>query len=260
MDAIIEVLRSAKKEIAILVDVANYGILSRHNKFNEYIDLLKSKRRAGIVVTIASYDCETYKRIIGDLLMKGAPPEMRDNGNYKPYVACLKSDESFSDFWDSTDNPNESETTTSPVDGSLQLRLRSKDNITTLAHLVERLNYKDHDIKQDLKTIRLRVNQPLPVHCWIVDGQEAVYSFLFDPFLGKDMDTEIQHSESESPSAESAAGESLIQSCEVYEAYQASLPEMTFRTFDKALLQKLKAIMHMYAPDLVIDGKRKKKE
>jgi hypothetical protein len=238
MDAILETLSSAQREISILIDVAGYGHMSRHTMFKRYEQLLIHKKKVEKVdIRIAMYDMDSWGAITPRLFRPGDYDEQRARDpDLKEYVQQLKSSSRATEYW---------------LDLEQRLKLASPPSsvadIKTYQDFIDRLRLDELHYRQNIPGIDIQLSSTthLPMLCWMVDGKKAVYSFIFDR-----SDEGIRESRSCMPSLTSA-----ITSTDPYERYQDTTYEITFMTADPSLLNVLKEVMWSYAPSLLIDGK-----
>lgn len=153
MDALISLLSSAKREIVILVDSAGYGHFSRHGAFEGYRDVLRSKSRQGVKVSIAVYTKASWHRYIPPLFTSAKVEELKESG---------------AGHWEN-------------LDDRYRFSERSdarSEQIQTMEDLVRQLWQDEANYRGDLPGVRADVDQKLPLFCWIVDGNEAIFSIL----------------------------------------------------------------------------------
>lgn len=241
MDCLIELLRSAEREISILVDVAGYGHMSRHGSFKQYEQLLISKREKDKVeIHIALYDMDSWSRITPRLFRppnKGSDPSSNEHCDY---VSELKNSKELEDYWSDLDRRLD-------VNGG---HPSSRHDINTHEEFIDQLRRDEIHYRQTIPGIEVQLSTPnhLPMLCWMVDNSRAVYSFIFDR-----SNEGIHESKSKLPSLPSS-----ITSTDVYQRYQDTAYEITFTTSDPVLIEVLKDVMWSYAPSLIINQKARR--
>jgi hypothetical protein len=236
MDSLIALLESAEYEISVLIDVAGYGHWSRHKSFKQYEQLLIRKNEAGVKVHIAMYDMESWDEITPRLFR---PPydqeQLKRDPDLREHFHKLKSSPKTTDYWADLNQRIKNEERPSSVDA-----------IQTLDDFIARLRADEVHYRQTIPGIDvlLSTKTHLPLLCWMADGSQAVYSFIFDR-----SDEGIRESDSLVPSLPSS-----VSSTDAYKRYQDTTYEITFVTSDPYLIKELKNVMRSYAPSLLIDG------
>lgn len=238
MDCLIDLLKSAQREISILVDVAGYGHMSRHGSFKQYEQLLISKKEQEKVdIHIAMYDMDSWNRITPRLFR---PPQKAGAPSAVEYVNEFKNKKELEEYW-------------LDLDRRLDVNAghpSSRNEINTHDEFIDQLRRDEIHYRQTIPGIEVQLSTPthLPLLCWMVDSSRAVYSFIFDR-----SNEGIHESKSKVPSLPNS-----ITSTDMYQRYQDTAYEITFTTSDPILIEVLKDVMWSYAPSLIISNKSRR--
>jgi len=236
MDTLISLLDCAQHEISILIDVAGYGHWSSHASFKQYELLLMRKVSQHVEIHIAMYDMTSWDRITPCLFLpKDYEEQRKRDPGLREHVRQLKSNPKTEDYW---------------LDLARRLKCEEPPKnaaaIETFEHFIAQLRADEVYYRKQIPGIDvyLSTTTHLPLLCWVVDGKQAVYSFIFDR-----SNEDIRESHSNLASLPHS-----IESTEAYQHYQDTTYEITFSTSDPYLIKELKTVMRSYAPSLRIDG------
>lgn len=148
VDALVEMLESARNDIAILCDFPGYADFSHPSAGLRYRHVLEEKRDAGIKVTVICLDEQSRT----DYLNQQFPANEWDNWKEDPAKAAM-------------------------VSTFLTSRGEHRSDITTREDLFRVMHEADRQtLRQAFTTATADAQGPMPVYFWIVDGRRAVFS------------------------------------------------------------------------------------